>query len=475
MGLPMRRLFASRASASRSGFITPATLAAGLLLGAALLAPARAHAEDAIAGPCNTDPFFCASAGIKFDHVDAIPIEWSFDTGWVPQSSPLSVRILAGVYANTHVALAGSLVTTWPEALHLEAPGDVDGSELGFHYGAEFKAQGMINVTILGQTFKWTGDIPFVPLFDFQVEAAAPFAAWAYAPGVPLASKTKPQKIANVGVGDLIGGSIPGIDGGFELDVAMELSATYVTDRMVITTADGKTTEGGPISQADGASFTPHLRGPAIDLDVHPEGSVDYDGVLHVIPAFYISLLGKDFKIPIVDIPLAFPITKTTWVFDPQRVHVPLPDLSVPKSIDLGAVPVGQEMLVPCSLSNGGEARVQAVISSSAPEVFRLVSSSLLIDPSVTADTAVRFVPDRAGSFTATLTVASNDPSDPVQIIELKGEAYGMDPTTPSPDEEGGCACRAAGGGSGRASQGGLGALAVSLMAFHARRRRRHA
>jgi hypothetical protein len=470
----MRRLLASRSSAL-------ASLTFGLSLGATLLAPARAHAEDAIAWPCNTDPFFCATAGITFDHVDAIPIEWSFDTGWVPKSSPLSVRILAGVYANTHVALAGALTTTWPEALRLEAPGDAEGSEVGFHYGAEFKAQGMVNVTIAGQTYTWTGDIPFVPQFDFQVQAQKPFAAWAYAPGVGLESKTQPQRIAKVGVGDLIGGSIPGIDGGFELDVAVELAATYVTERMVVATGDGKAIEGGPITSADGASSTLYAGGPSIDLDVHPEGSVDYDGVLHLIPAFYISLLGKDFKIPIVDIPLAFPITKTSWVFDPQRVHVPLPDLGLPKSIDLGAVEVGQEALVPFSLSNAGEARVHAGISSSAPELFLAHDSSLTIDPSVTADSAVRFVPDRAGSFTAKLMVASNDPGEPVQIIELRGEAFGgaadpgMTETPPSVDEDSGCACRAAGEGGGGASRSALGALMVSLMALHARRRRRRA
>jgi hypothetical protein len=388
------------------------------------------------------------------------------------------VRILAGVYANTHVTLAGSLRTTWPEALHLDAPGEAEGSELGFHYGAEFKAQGMVNISILGQTYSWTGNIPFVPLFDFQVQGSQPFEAWAYAPGATLESKTLPQKIAKVGVGNLIGASIPGIDGGFELDVAMELSATYVTERVVVATTDGVTIDGGAITKADGASFTPYVSGPSIDLDVHPEGSVDYDGVLHLIPAFYVSLLGKKFQIPIADIPLAFPITTTSWVFDPERVHVPLPDLSLPKAIDLGSVEVGTETLVPYSLFNTGEARVQAVISSSEPELFPPYDSSLVIDPSVTMDSAVRFRPDRAGSFTAQLVVASNDPSAPTQIIELTGQAYGgAAAPPPSTDQDGGCACRMGGEdeGSGHASPSAIAAIAVSSFVFQARRRRRQA
>jgi hypothetical protein len=470
-----------RALASRSP--TLCRLSVALALGATLLTPARARAEGAPAWPCNKDPFFCETAAIKFDRVDALPIEWNFDTGWVPQNSPLAVRIEAGVYANTHVALAGALETSWPEALHLTTPGDADGGEVDFHYGAKFKAQGTFNITIAGITYAWTGDIPFVPKVDFQVQAAEPFNAWAYAPGVSLASKTLLQKVASVGLGDVIGASIPGVDGGFELDVAMEVEATYTTDRMVIATADGKVTEGGAITEADGASFTPYLSGPSIDLDVHPEGQVDYDGVLHLVPAFYITLLGKKFQIPVADVPLAFPITKTQWVFDAERVHVPLPDLALPKKIDLGEVEVGQEAIAPYKLWNAGEARVHAEVSSSEPEIFPPYEKGMDIDPSVTFDSAVRFVPDRAGTFTAKLMVASNDPSDPVQIIELTGKAYGgasapmepPEPTEPSLDQDSGCACRAAGRGEHPVSPGAITALAMSTLALHARRRRRRA
>src|SRR5690242_460678 len=98
-----------------------ATLA--FALAATLLMPASAEAKGPVpATPCNADPFFCERAGIQFDRVDALPIEWKFDTGWVPQNSPLQVHIWAGVYANTHVSLAGALVTTWPQAFDLETP-----------------------------------------------------------------------------------------------------------------------------------------------------------------------------------------------------------------------------------------------------------------------------------------------------------------------------------------------------------------
>jgi hypothetical protein len=439
-----------------------------LSLGTIALVPARAYADETVAAPCDTDPFFCQTAGLQFDRIDALPIEWHFDTGWVPQNSPLKVKILAGVYANTQVSLAGRLVTTWPESLSFEAPGEAEGSLLSYHYGTEFKAQGMIDITLAGTKYSWVGDIPYVPKVDLKLQGEQPFDAWGYAPGATLSSKSQTQKIASVGIATLIGLSIPGIDGGFELDAAMEIAATYVTEQMVIATPDGNVVEGGPLTTEGGTSSTPYLSGPSIDLDVHPEGTVDYEGVVHLIPAFFIALLGQNFKIPIADIPIAFPITKKDWVFDPERVHVPLPDLVLPEAIDVGSVEVGQDSLVPYSLFNAGEAQVHAVIASSDPALLPPYDTILNLDPGITVDSAVRFIPDRSGDFTAKLMVTSNDPGSPVQIIALKGKAF-----IPTIAEGSGCACRAAGGAGDSASPSAIAAVAIGAMALRSRPRKR--
>src|SRR5437899_2156786 len=83
------------------------------------------------------------------------------------------------------------------------------------------------------------------------------------------------------------------LDGGFALDVAVELDATYVTERVVVNTTDGKEVAGGSFTTQDGQSSTSYTNGPNIELDIHPEGTVNYDGVVHLIPTFYITLLGN--------------------------------------------------------------------------------------------------------------------------------------------------------------------------------------
>lgn len=426
---------------------------AAVLALAALVLPRTAQA-DIVAVGCDADPDWCKTGPISFGKSDTLPIEWSFDTGWVPQNSPLQLYLKAGVYATTRLSLKGALETSWPEALVLRTPGQTDGGMLAFHYGAELSAQAKIHITVAGQDYDWTGDVPYIPQFDFQVEGEKVFDTWAFDPGTTLSSKTMPVRIIEVGVGDIVGGSIPGIDGGIAVDLAMELAATYKTKRIVIETSDGQPVAGGDITKQDGESSTKYLNGPAVDLDVHPEGTVGYDGVIHLIPAFWVELLGKQWNIPIADIPIAFPITDTDWVFDKQRVHVPLPDvvLSV-EEIDFGDVQVGQKGLVNFGVWNAGEARAKATFVSSNPDLFPPWDPAADVESGVTFDSAVRFIPTKNGPFEATLFVASNDPSDPVQKIILKGVGFGGPETPPATvEQDGSCACRFINASSGKSN-----------------------
>lgn len=460
------------------GLLVKAAIAAPFAL-VVTLASSSASAYDALAAPCKVDPGTCEIAKIAFSHKDALPIEFDFDTGWVPANSPLQVHIWAGVFANTHVSLTGALETSWPNALVLKTPGDPGGGNVGFHYGVDVGAQGKIEVDVAGQKYSWTGDIPYFPQFDFQVEADQPFDAWGFPPGMSVSGKTQQQTLAEVSIADLVGASIPGIDGGFALDVAMELQATYATTQIVLESTDGKPVAGGPITSDKDVSSMDYKSGPSVEVDVHPEGRVSYDGVLHLIPEFYVDLLGQHWDIPIADIPISFPITKTDWVFDTQRVHVPLPDLVVStKEIDFGDVEVGQKNLETYNLWNAGEAAAIVSIISSDPDAFEVFDFSADLGATETKDSAVRFAPKANGEFQATIYVGSNDPSDPVQEILVKGRGYGgpeAAPSAASVTEQAGCACTAAGGEDGDQGGGEAGAVLFALGAAAITRRRRGA
>jgi hypothetical protein len=407
-----------------------------------------ARADGIVASPCNDDVWQCEEAGIFFEKTDALPIEFQFDTGWVPPSSPLQVHLWGMVAAHTRVSLAGFLRTNWPEALTLATPG-APGSALGFHYGVETGAEASITVEVLNQEYNWTGDIPYVPQIDFQVEGSQSFEGWAWPPGVSASSTTQPQTVAQFDLLSLVGGSIPGFEGGFQLDVALELEVAYWTDRIVVTTSDGTTVAGGYIVGDGDTSGHDYDDAPFVDFDVHPEGTVRYDGVVHLLPTLYIEIFGNPQTLQLADIPIDLPDEEQTWIFDTQRVHVPLPVIApTAQGIDFGKVSAEEEAFSTFQLKNDGEADLRVELSTTHP-AFEVTEEVLEIAPGTSEPVTVWFRPGAAAKFEAELLLVSNDPDDPEKSVWLTGGdgAAGFVPVVyddPMMEAEGSCGCRVA-------------------------------
>jgi len=417
----------------------------------ALLAPLTAAADGIQAGECPGDGWQCRRAPVAFSKEDSAPFEWQFDSGWVPPSGDLQVHLWGGVFATTRVELAGDVMVSWPDALTIETPGHPNGGLLGYHYGVDVGAQGKVQITVLNQTYNWQGDLPYVPQIDFQVEAEKTFDAWGWDPGVSATDSSQPQTVAQIDIAGLIGPSIPGISGGFQLDVALDLTVSYVNERIVIQRADGDSVSGGDVLGPDDASGESYDGGAFLEVDVHPEGTVRYAGVLHLIPAFFVELLGNNSSISLADIPIALPENEQHWVFESERVHAPLPDLRIHDAIiDFGEVRIGDEVDGHFELSDAGEADVRALPETTDPDHFVAVDLAVLIDSGDTVTSTVRFSPSEARSYLAMLELESNDPDEPTQRVLLKGVGIGDDlGVPPSIDTEGGCGCRVVGGGTG--------------------------
>jgi len=180
-----------------------APVLASCLAAAAGLATSDAAAQ-VVAIPCEADPLVCLDGPLAFSKVkEALPVSGGFDTGWIPQGSPLQVHLAAGLWAETEVSLLGDLRTSWPEVLEQRAVGTPGGGALGIHYGAEITAEARFEVEVLGQTFTWEGDIPYVPQFDFQVEQEQTFDPWAF-DGFTVSGVTDQQTLATVDITDLV-------------------------------------------------------------------------------------------------------------------------------------------------------------------------------------------------------------------------------------------------------------------------------
>lgn len=427
---------------------------AGLLGAVAFTAwTPEAASYDSLASDCDDTPGQCQIASIAYAAESPNALDLSFDTGWVPSSGPLQVHLAAGVYAKTNVALAGWFAASWPEAIVLETPGQRGGGWFAIQYGAEVVAEAQISISVLGQSVNFTGPIPYVPQFDFVVDDDAEFTSWAFEPGITLSDETQPATLAQVGIDQIIGTSIPGLDGGFELNASIELDATYVTERMVITDPDtGEAMAGGDIEAADGTSALDYLGGPSFEALVHPEGRVTYDGVLHLVPAFYVEFLGQDFSIPIADIPIPFS-TDEAWVFEDQHVHVPLPDVDVaPEAIDFGEGSFDTPAYSMRPIRNEGEAVLVFEVASSDPDVVEVSDETVEVEPGEEAALALVFSPEEPGAHEVTITLTSNDPDEPVIELTAVGEGTSDRPklhlaggAPENLDVEDGCGCEVVG------------------------------
>lgn len=460
------------------------------LLSLAVLGPLLALSNEALAVElaqrCAPEQPRCETADVAFSKLIELPIQGGFDTGWVPANSPLQVHLFAQLYAETSVELGGRLETTWPEALTLTTPGTPGAGNLGIHYGVDIGAEASVTVQVLGQTYNWTGAIPFVPQFDFQVEASNVFDPWAF-DGVSVSGSTTQQTLAQVDVTDFIGINIPGLSGGFALDTYVDLEASYRTNEVrLIRTGQNESVAGGAIVEEDGISSEEFAGGGSINFDVQPIGEVVYVGTLHLVPNFYIDTIGPDFSIPIADIPIPFEFVQKDWTFDPVTVHVPLPDIAIQDGheedvgsefvLNLGSIMVGETASASLPLRNEGEENLVGTLAVSGG--FALEQTALSIDPGATsADLAVSFTGEQSGVFLGSVVIASNDPDEAERTVQLRVEVIeesaegggGSGGGTAESDEpeEDGCDCRAAG-----SNRPGLGWLALGVFATGLLRRR---
>jgi len=446
-------------------------LASSLLAATLVLAlPAAANAAPVTASMCSAVEPRCERGPLVVSKLEKGPADFDYDTGWVPANSPIQIRIIAAIHDRTQVDLAGTLDSTWPDPITLTPKGAAGGGRISIDDGFEVSAQARFTVTIANKTYSWTGNIPYLPNVNFIAQGSQMFDPWAWhgkgdPPGV--SAKTATQKVAQVDLVNLIT-NIPGISGGFELDGAAEFSAWYDTLRIAFDEQNG----ASPIPLVDPNVASSRLLvspTPAFDTNVFIHGEVVRQITLHFIPAFYFSILGNDFTLPLADLPLPLPAsTPEPWDFDPVAMHVPLPEIQLDHTlIDVGDIPVGVATSESIGVSDLGEELLVVDADTSAPIATFANMTHFSVSPKQSSTFKVLLTPDKLGSFDVLVHFASNDPLAPDSDVHLMGRAV----DNPGVGMAGGCACRIDHGDGGAR---GAGLALLAAMGAIVRRRRRH-
>ena len=427
-------------------------------------------AEPAWAGVtaarCGANELTCERAPIFTSKVEKAPYDFDYDTGWVPANSPVQVHLAARLHSRTSVELGGRLDTTWPEALTLSPKGTKDQGKLKIDQGLEVVAEARFSVTVAGKTYSWTGPIPYVPQVNLLAANEVVFDPWAWkSTPAKVSADTPLTKIAKFSITDSFI-NIPGIDGGFELDASATYSAQYATLRIAFDEP------GGPKDVLEQVPSTRLLisRAPSVDTSVFVHGELVRQVTMHLVPAFYFTILSQKFTLPLANIPIALPASAPeAWDFPKVDVHVPLPQIDSRSVVDAGTIPLDTATVVDVDVFNLGEESLTTTASSLAGMVF-VDTKSLELGSKKGGPIKVLLTPDKAGPFDVPLILASNDPMVPSLEVHIKGNAGGAGPG--GVNQEAGCGCAVV--GSRDASSAPI-AAAVALACFVLARVRRRA
>jgi hypothetical protein len=187
----------------------------------------------------------------------------------------------------------------------------------------------------------------------------------------------------------------------------------------------------GGVLDANEATIPVVLSGSGADFDVEADGVVSYVGVVVLIPTFYISVLGRDFNMPIVEVPVELPLADAAQSFAVQHLHLPLPDLLV---TEVDAIRV----------KNGGEAPLELSLEIAEGNFALASPSMLLLQPNEESIVEVHAL---EGASTGLLELVSNDPDLRRVLVDLDAASPVIDriggtdgPTTLFADS---CGCNA--------------------------------
>lgn len=280
-------------------------LTAGLMVSMAWLAHGDVPAET------STDEF---NPRLAMDLVGLRDVD--FDSGWVPGDSPVQLRFYAHAADSIEIEMLGDGTYDWSSE-SIVFVGEPDGGYFLLDVGLELQAS--VRFDVAGIT--WESDI--LGPWDFAITSDALFTPYLL-PGHP----DDPVQIQDQ-TGGLTVASVPIIpdvviaSGNLDVDVAADITAELSGLRI-------EATHTGDATIVDGHGLAAPLD-PEADADpMIVEGvlvtSLSTAPVLIVRPHLVMSIIGQDFEIFGIDIPIALPETDDDLVFDPETMMFDAPE-----------------------------------------------------------------------------------------------------------------------------------------------------
>ena len=401
-----------------------------------------------------------------------------FDTGWVPASSPIQVRFAIHIGTGWTAQAGGKGDLSWPEPLTFQMVGSNQAGSFSMNLGVEMLAKLRVCIPLPNcDTLDWEGDVPYIPNFDYRLHGETLFTPFLLPGSSPDSAKVSdtidPVTLFQIDLLNLIGISIPGVSGGFELKAGGTVTSTLTGVRFDI--EDGLGTVLGTIEHDPGAFILAIPEQPHREAWPNWHANLNAAGTLNLQPAVYIEFGGNEYSLALFTLPLDIVNIDFPWDFGTKKTLFPLPDIRVTdQQVDFGVLTAGVTTTRDLKVDNAGEMDLLVDATVEGDGAFAVTPATLTVGPGASGYLKVSVTaPDN--NATGTLRLASSDPDEPVVTVALlvagQGDVEqipgdGGTPLVPDgPDPAKGCGCAAA--------PAGAPGLALAVLFLFGRRRRR--
>ena len=435
-------------------------------------------------GPCDAASLTCTTGTAALSGAITQTLPAVIDSGDMV-SGPLTIRTKLTIDPTGTDALIavdmpkGALLkATWTEKGFVNVVAITDASATG-SIKAHYTLTPTLSGTIYGAAVNGNAtDLASKAHYDGQSQAS--LLPWGFAPtvlqGTPpeLAQSTLlTASFAALGIDEFTA------EGTLAVAASANPTFTYSTTSIRL--------DAATITTVDGVAKLAVGDDDALDVPAQVSGQIVLGGTVDIEPAAVVDsvddffFFGFDnYAFSAVSAPVGAGAAPVPVLFRPTTIHLPLPNVKVPTAtVGMGTLEAGNSVVEKVSIANTGELGGSFTVMSSDPQ-FTLPSGALTVGAKSQMDLKITFTPSSNAPATATITVTSNDPGDPVQTFDVAANGAagsGSNPATPDDDDDddsddakasSGCSTNGASG-----TTSGVGVAGIALVAV-LRRRRKH-
>lgn len=381
-------------------------------------------------------------------------------TGFVPADSPLQVEFRTEANGGADVEMEGEGSLWWPEALSLDFAGK-PGSGL-YLLDAELAAVTTVRVDIWG--YAWESEIDRRSVYMDGATFFDPFV-------MDGAADDRVEVVDTAAGTELIDYSYD-IFAGVSLEFSADMTPTFTAGFEGVKWA---VNEGEILAEGAPATMEPERTADYVVASVF---TALWDARMDLVFTPTLSICAPVFGCyEVVSFDLPFELVSDAFEqdFPPAAYSFPLPLLESPLSAgDLGTIEPGDVATLEVPITNVGSLAAYGDATIEGTGEFTVFPTQFNANPGTTDGVVVTFAPTVEGAQTATLVLASNDPTLPTLTIALTGNAAANpDGEDGAGDEEvvtteidSACGCRSA----GTPATGLFGALAAAALLVRRRR-----